>query len=83
MNREYIQEEFRKQTEQPIITLNKCEVGTNQEYVIWLEKRVLAFRKHDVSNCYTIQNMIDAYDAGVYNPHGETAKEYMKRKHNV
>ena len=42
MNREDIQEEFRKQTQEPTITLNKCEVGTNPKYVIWLEKRILA-----------------------------------------
>ena len=42
MNRENIQEDFRKQTGKPTITLNKCEVGTNPEYVIWLEKRILA-----------------------------------------
>lgn len=35
MNREDIQEEFRQQTKQPTITLNKCEVGTNPEYVIF------------------------------------------------
>ena len=42
MNRELIQEAFRKQTKQPTMILNKCEVGTNPEYVIWLEKRILA-----------------------------------------
>jgi len=40
-------------------------------------------RKHAVSNRYTLQDMIDAYDAGVWNPYDETAKEYMKRKYNV
>lgn len=39
-------------------------------------------RKHAVSNRYTLQDMIDAYDAGVWNPNDETAKEYMKRKYN-
>lgn len=42
-----------------------------------------ALRKHAVSNHYTIQDMIDAYDAGVWNPNDETAKEYMKREYNV
>lgn len=42
-----------------------------------------ALCKHTISNCYTLQDMIDTYDAGVWNPHGETAKEYMKRKYNV
>jgi len=50
MNREDIQEEFRQQTGQPTITLNKCEVGTNSEYVIWLEKRILALSIPHVSN---------------------------------
>lgn len=40
-------------------------------------------RKHAVSNRYTLQDMIDAYDAGVWNPNDETAKEYMKREYNV
>jgi hypothetical protein len=42
-----------------------------------------ALRKHAVSNRYTLEDMIDAYDAGVWNPNGETAKEYMKREYNV
>jgi len=42
MKREDIQEDFRQQTKQPTMTLNKCEVGTNPKYVIWLEKRILA-----------------------------------------
>lgn len=40
-------------------------------------------RKHDDSNCYTLQDMINTYDAGVWNPWDETAKEYMKRVYNV
>lgn len=42
-----------------------------------------ALRKHAVSNRYTLKDMIDAYDAGVWNPNDETAKEYMKREYNV
>ena len=38
---------------------------------------------HNVSNRYTLQDMIDAYDAGFWNPNDETAKEYMKREYNV
>ena len=49
MNREDIQEEFRQQTQEPITTLNKCEVGTNPKYVIWLEKRILALSIPHVS----------------------------------
>jgi hypothetical protein len=45
--------------------------------------RELALRQPLVSNRYTLQDMIDAYDAGVWNPNDETAKEYMKRKYNV
>lgn len=50
MNRENIQEDFRKQTGQSTITLNKCDVGTNPEYVIRLEKRILALYIPHVSN---------------------------------
>lgn len=39
--------------------------------------------KHAVSNRYTIQDMLDAYDAGVWNPNDETAEEYMKREYNT
>jgi hypothetical protein len=52
-------------------------------YIEWLEDKLIELRKHAVSNCYTLQDMIDAYDAGVWNPNDETAKEYMKRKYNV
>lgn len=45
--------------------------------------RELALRQPLVSNRYTLQDMIDAYDAGVWNPNDETAKEYMKRKYNI
>jgi hypothetical protein len=45
--------------------------------------RELVLRQPLVSNRYTLQDMIDAYDAGVWNPNDETAKEYMKRKYNV
>lgn len=53
MNRELIQEAFRKQTKQPTMTLNKCEVGTNPEYVIWLEKRIIALSIPRVRQCAT------------------------------
>lgn len=41
MNREDIQEEFRQQTKELTMTLNKCDVGINPKYVIWLEKRII------------------------------------------
>lgn len=54
-----------------------------EDYIIDLENETQQLRKHAVSNRYTLQDMIDAYDAGAWNPHGETAKEYMKRVYNV
>lgn len=55
MNREDIQEKFRQQTKQPTITLNKCEVGTNPEYVIYLEKRILELSIPRVSGSCPIE----------------------------
>jgi len=55
MNREKIQKDFRKQTGQPTMTLNKCEVGINPEYVIWLEKRILALYIPRVSGSCPIE----------------------------
>lgn len=49
MSREDIQEEFRQKTQEPTRILNKCEVGVNPKYVIWLEKRILALSIPSVS----------------------------------
>jgi len=49
MNRQDIQEEFRQQEQEPTRTPNKCEIGVNPKYVIWLEKRILALSITSVS----------------------------------
>ena len=49
MNKQDLQTEFRKETKQPINKLNKCEVGVNPEYVVWLENKMLALFINGVS----------------------------------
>lgn len=59
------------------------ESMSNETKLNVLKWAIQQLRKHAFSNRYTLQDMIDAYDAGTWNPHGETAKEYMKREYNV
>jgi hypothetical protein len=38
--------------------------------------------KHNVSGCYTRQDMIAAYDAGVWNPSDQKAEEWLNQAYN-
>ena len=60
-----------------------CHWVEYSEHKAIVEALTEQLRKHDANNCYTLQDMICAYDAGVWNPNDETAKEYMKRVYNV